>query len=121
MLIFDGDCGFCTTSAHWIERRLSDDVEVVAWQFVDDLAALDLTAEEANERVWWITPDGNKRGGHLAIGDALASAGGFWGFLGRLSLLPPFVWLGGPVYRLIARNRHRMPGGTPACRIDQRP
>ena len=32
MLVFDGDCGFCTSSARWIEARLPDDVAVVAWQ-----------------------------------------------------------------------------------------
>jgi len=25
--------------------------------------------------------------------------------------------LAGVVYRIIARNRHRLPGGTPACRL----
>jgi predicted DCC family thiol-disulfide oxidoreductase YuxK len=118
MLIFDGDCGFCTSSARWIERRLPDDVEVVAWQFVDDLGALGLTEEQANAKVWWVTPDGGRTGGHIAIADSLRAAGGFWGVVGRLMLLPPFVWLGGPIYALVSRYRHRMPGGTPACRID---
>ncbi|NDH76279.1 MAG: DUF393 domain-containing protein, partial [Actinobacteria bacterium] len=35
LLIFDGDCGFCTTSAGWIERRLPDDVRVAPWQILD--------------------------------------------------------------------------------------
>lgn len=118
MLIFDGDCGFCTTSAHWIQRRLPDDVEVVAWQFVDDLDALGLTVDEADAKVWWITPDGRRHGGHLAIGHALRSAGGFWGLIGTMLVTPPASWLAAPVYALVARYRHRMPGGTPACRID---
>ncbi len=118
MLIFDGDCGFCTSSARWVERRLPDDVEVVAWQFVDDLGALGLTAEQANAKAWWITPEGDLRGGHLAIGESLRAAGGLWGVAGRIMLVPPFRWLARPVYALVSRNRHRMPGGTPACRID---
>ena len=118
MLIFDGDCGFCTTSADWIERRLPADAPVVPWQVLDDLDTLGLTADQLNEQAWWVTADGELRGGHLAIGEALVAAGGPWGLVGRLTLIPPFVWLGSPVYRLIARHRHRLPGGTPACRID---
>ena len=118
MLIFDGDCSFCTSSARWIERRLPEDAEVVAWQFVDDLDALGLTAEEANAKVWWIDPDGRRWGGHLGIGRAFRTAGGFWGVVGLALCTPPLAWVAAPVYRLVARYRHRMPGGTPACRID---
>jgi predicted DCC family thiol-disulfide oxidoreductase YuxK len=118
VLIFDGDCSFCTSTAHWIEKRLPDDVEVVAWQFVDDLGALGLTPEMGSAKAWWITPDGRRRGGHLAVGEALRAAGGFWGLVGRIMLVPPVSWIARPVYWVIAKNRHRMPGGTPACRID---
>lgn len=118
VLIYDGDCGFCTTSAQWIGRRLPDDVEVIAWQFVDGIDALGLTLDEVNAKAWWITPAGDKRGGHLAVGEALKAAGGFWGVAGRLLLAPPIRWIAKPVYALVARYRHRMPGGTAACRID---
>lgn len=118
MLVFDGDCGFCTSSARWIERRLPDHVEVVAWQFLDDLGALGLTRADVDTKAWWIDESGRRHGGNLAIGEALVAAGGIWGLLGRLSLLPPFRWIGAVVYRLVARYRHRMPGGTAACRID---
>jgi predicted DCC family thiol-disulfide oxidoreductase YuxK len=120
MLIFDGDCGFCTSSARWIEKRLPTGVEVIAWQFIDDLDALGLTVAEVSEKAWWIDGEGLRHGGHLAIGEALAAAGGVWGVVGRGMLLPPFRWLAAPVYRLISRYRHRMPGGTPACRLDTR-
>jgi predicted DCC family thiol-disulfide oxidoreductase YuxK len=121
VLIYDGDCGFCTTSAQWIGRRLPDDVTVVAWQFVDDLDALDLTVDDVNTKAWWITPTGEKRGGHLAVGESLKTAGGLWGVFGRIMLVPPVRWLARPVYALVARYRHRMPGGTAACRIDTGP
>lgn len=120
MLVYDGDCGFCTTSARWIERRLPADAPVVAWQSLDDLAALDLTVDDVTAAAWWID-DGERAGGHLAIGAALRASRFPWSLLGRLILAPPFRWLGGPVYRWIARNRYRLPGSTDACRIDQRP
>lgn len=119
MLIFDGDCGFCTTTANWIEKRLPSSTEVVAWQFVDDLDALGLSLEQVNAKAWWIDSEGSRHGGHLAIAEALIAAGGVWRFLGRVSLVPPIRWVGALVYRVISRYRHRMPGGTPACRIDK--
>ena len=35
--------------------------------------------------------------------------------LGAALLLPGVNALAGVVYRWVARNRHRFPGGTPAC------
>lgn len=119
-LIFDGDCGFCTTTANWIGRRLPAGAEVVPWQFRDDLDQLGLTVDDVNEKVWWIDDGGALHGGHHAIGQALISAGGVWRLLGHISLIPPISWVGALVYRVISANRHRMPGGTPACRIDSR-
>ena len=28
---------------------------------------------------------------------------------------PPFAWVASAAYKWIAKNRHRLPGGTPAC------
>jgi hypothetical protein len=44
-----------------------------------------------------------------------------WPFrpVGALILLPPISWLAAGVYRLIANNRYRLPGGTPACAVPQ--
>jgi predicted DCC family thiol-disulfide oxidoreductase YuxK len=57
-------------------------------------------------------------GGAAAIGRFLVAAGGAWRPLGRLILLPGIRAVAGVVYRLVAANRHRLPGGTPACRVD---
>lgn len=121
MLVYDGDCGFCTSSARWIERRLPAEVEVVPWQHVDDLSALGLTVDDVTTAAWWVEPGREPQGGHLAIGASLRAAGGAWGLVGWAICCPPLAWIGGPVYRLVARYRYRLPGATPACRIDQRP
>ncbi|MGY6501367.1 MAG: thiol-disulfide oxidoreductase DCC family protein [Acidimicrobiales bacterium] len=118
MLIFDGDCGFCTTSAMWIQRRLPDDVPVVSWQSIDDLGALGLTLDDVTAKAWWIPASGQPRGGHLAVGDALRAARWPWRALGYVVLTPPFRWLAVPAYALVARYRYRLPGATDACRID---
>jgi predicted DCC family thiol-disulfide oxidoreductase YuxK len=38
-----------------------------------------------------------------------------WRIAGRILLLPGISWMAAHTYRLIATNRHRLPGGTPAC------
>ncbi|PXX54790.1 hypothetical protein DFR70_12384 [Nocardia tenerifensis] len=32
-------------------------------------------------------------------------------------LIPPINWLTAALYHLVAVNRHRLPGGTPACTL----
>jgi predicted DCC family thiol-disulfide oxidoreductase YuxK len=120
LLVFDGDCGFCTRSARWIEVRLPDDVDVVPWQSIDDLGSLGLTARGVTEEAWWVDRRG-AAGGHRAVGRALQAAGRWWRPLGWVVRNPPGSWLAGPAYRLLATNRHRLPGSTEACRIDAGP
>jgi predicted DCC family thiol-disulfide oxidoreductase YuxK len=47
----------------------------------------------------------------------LVSAGGLPGLLGRLIRLPVMRTVAAAAYHLVANNRHRLPGGTPACRL----
>ena len=114
MLIYDGACGFCTRSARWVEHRLDDRREVVAFQRIDDLAALGLTLADVQSAAYWITPRGRARRGHLAIAGALRAIGGVWWPVGALMEVPPFRWLAGVGYRWVANNRHRF-GGPPGC------
>jgi predicted DCC family thiol-disulfide oxidoreductase YuxK len=113
VLVFDGDCGFCTSSARALER-IGPGAEVVAWQLTD-LADLGLTEPQAAEAVQWVEADGTVRRGHEAIAAALLGAGGPWRLAGRALLLPGLSPLAARVYRIVAANRHRLPGGTPAC------
>jgi predicted DCC family thiol-disulfide oxidoreductase YuxK len=117
VLVFDGDCAFCTTCVQLVEKRIHPDAEIVAWQFAD-LAALGVTEEQAADAVQWVRADGSVRSGHEAIAAMLSSAGALWRLAGRVLLLPGISWAAARAYRLIAANRHRLPGGTPAC---QRP
>lgn len=113
VLVYDGDCAFCTTSAR-ILKRIGPDAEIVAWQLTD-LDALGITEAEAAEAVQWVRVDGTACSGHEAIAAALGSAGGVARIAGRAIVLPGVAWIAARVYRLVADNRHRLPGGTPAC------
>jgi predicted DCC family thiol-disulfide oxidoreductase YuxK len=113
VLVYDGDCGFCTTCARFLER-IGPDAEIVAWQLTD-LAALGITEERAADAVQWVAVDGTIRSGHEAIAAVLCSAGRVWRLAGGTLRLPGVSWLAARAYRLIAANRYRLPGGTPAC------
>ncbi|WP_367048652.1 DUF393 domain-containing protein [Streptomyces sp. Je 1-332] len=119
VLVFDGDCGFCTTSVRFAERRVRPRCDVVPWQFAD-LDKLGVARERAQYEVLWVTPAGTVYGGAQAVAKALLSAGRGWSLLGASLMLPPMRWAAHGVYRLVAANRHRMPGGAAACAVPGR-
>jgi predicted DCC family thiol-disulfide oxidoreductase YuxK len=118
VLLFDGDCAFCTSCARVIER-IGPDAEIVAWQLTD-LAELGVTEEQAAAAVQWVGVDGRARSGHEAIAATLITAGTIWATAGRALLLPGISSVAAQVYGLVANNRHRLPGGTPACDVRAR-
>ena len=119
-IIYDGDCAFCTSSAEWLARRLhrpnGPNPRLVPWQFTD-LAALATTAERTQREALWVSSDGTIYGGAAAFAEWLKFRGGAYGIAGRVMNLPVIRSLAAAVYRLIAKNRHRMPGGSPACAL----
>ncbi|MCZ2804230.1 DUF393 domain-containing protein [Modestobacter sp. VKM Ac-2983] len=118
-LVFDGDCAFCTRCADVARRLLPADVQVVPWQFVD-LAEIGVSAERAQTEVLWVGRDGAVTGGAPAVARALRAAGRPWWLLGAVLAAPPIRWVAPFGYRLVAANRHRLPGGTAACRLPPR-
>lgn len=115
VLVYDGDCGFCTTCVHLLER-IGPDAGIVAWQLTD-LAELGITEGQAADAVQLVQIDGTVRSGHEAIAAVLGTAGRIWRIAGRALLLPGVSWIAARAYRLIADNRYRLPGGTPACAV----
>jgi predicted DCC family thiol-disulfide oxidoreductase YuxK len=90
----------------------------VPWQFLtaEELEAHGLTQNAVSSAVWWIDASGRPARGHVAVGRALAAGTGWSAIAGRILLAPPFRWIAAALYPLVARWRHRLPGGTPACR-----
>ena len=118
-LIYDGNCGFCTTSADWVSRRWTGDAApaAVSSQELSEARAaeLKLTADDLARSAWWA--DGTRvEGGSRAVARALMATHGPWAVVGRILLVPPMSWVATLGYRSVARHRHRLPGGTPACR-----
>jgi predicted DCC family thiol-disulfide oxidoreductase YuxK len=116
--VYDGDCAFCTACARFVERRVPTPSRVVPWQFAD-LAALGLTADQCERAVQWVDgPPPAAAAGPEAIARLLRSSPSHWRVAGWMLDLPPVRALAWPVYRWVARNRHRMPGGTAACELN---
>jgi predicted DCC family thiol-disulfide oxidoreductase YuxK len=117
-LIFDGECGFCTTSAGWMQR-IAPGLVTVPWQRAD-LDALGVTQEAAAAEVQYVDDSGRVSGGAAAIARLLVDRGGVLGPLGRLMLLPGVRVVAAWVYKVVSDNRSRLPGGTPACGVAAR-
>lgn len=115
-LVFDGDCAFCTRCADVARRLLPAGVQVVPWQSVD-LTAAGVSAARAQTEVLWLDRDGAVAGGAPAVAQALRAAGLPWSVPGVVLSVPPVRWFAPVAYRLVAANRHRLPGGTAACRV----
>ena len=115
VLVFDGDCGFCTWSAARIERWASGSLDVVPWQRTD-LTRLGLAEAQCSAAVQYVDGDGASSGG-AAIARALQRCRQPWRTFGRVLAQP---WLAPVVergYVVVAANRHRLPGATPACAL----
>jgi predicted DCC family thiol-disulfide oxidoreductase YuxK len=108
VLLFDGECGFCTRVVEQAADRLSADVDYVPFQAAP-LATYGVSAAEARHSVQWVSPQGRIGHGAEAAARLLVASGGAWALLGRLLLAPPFSFLAAAAYWVIARNRSHIP------------
>jgi predicted DCC family thiol-disulfide oxidoreductase YuxK len=117
VLVFDGDCGFCSSSIRFIQRRIPTRAAMVPWQRAP-LDSYGVTREQARDAVLWVAPGGRVAAGPEAVAALLRDAGGGWRALGVVLDLRPVRALAWPAYRWISRHRHQLPGGTPACALN---
>jgi predicted DCC family thiol-disulfide oxidoreductase YuxK len=116
-LIFDGDCGFCTTTANFIVRKSKTPIVAHPWQRIDTLD-YGILQQQAQDRVYMYV-DGHAYGGHEAFAAVLRlQKNWFMSALAFLIVVPPVCWLSRIAYRLVAKFRHKLPGGTPACKLE---
>ena len=117
VLIYDGDCGFCTRCVRLAER-LPTQVHVLPWQQAD-LAALGTTQARAQREVILVTASGQVYGGAAAVAELLRTCQGLWRIPGSLMTLPVVRTLAARTYRWVAAHRYQLPGSTPACRLPE--
>ena len=101
----------------FIERRIRRHPRIQPWQR-SDLADLGLTQEQCETAVQLI--EGNRlTSAHVAVARVLIYGRRGWAVLGYLLLVPGIKQIAGVVYRWVAKNRDRMPGGTTECALPQ--
>ena len=105
MLVYDGDCGFCTRCARWVETRARD-VEVMPWQALD-LRAVGLSGQQVRNAAYWLD-DGTTDHAEGAIARSLMACGRGYAVIGRALLLPGVRRVAGLGYRFVARHRGRL-------------
>lgn len=116
LLVFDGDCAFCSTWVIRLEQALPRFPPTIPYQWAD-LDALGLTLDDVRHFAWYLTPT-RQYGGHLAFSALLRSQPSIGlRFAGWILGTPPFSWVAALGYRFVARYRHLLPGGTPACAL----
>ena len=115
VLIYDGDCAFCNRSLEFGLRHLRWFPNSVAFQEIQ-ADIFGLTLAEVEESIWLISGTQKLAGHRAAAWILLAQKNPLHQALGRL------IKAGGPLsaaaYRWVARNRHRLPGGTAACEVE---
>ena len=122
LLVIDGDCGFCQTSAKYVAQKFPGDWVVVASQTLE-LEPLKLSQSDVERASWWVeSHHGEMRtySGAQAFGALLLNHGGVSAAIGALAFIPPFSWVAHGLYILIAKNRGRLPGATDACQLPPR-
>jgi predicted DCC family thiol-disulfide oxidoreductase YuxK len=114
VIIYDGDCAFCTL---WV-NRLREWLPVFPRTQTSQSISADeyaLSDDDLARYAWYITKT-HHYAGHLAASALLRAQPSVWlRFLGFVLRTPPFSWVAAGVYAAVAKTRHRLPGGTPAC------
>ena len=116
LLVYDGECGFCSSCVRWITARWPHGAEVQPWQQLGAtrLAEIGLTIPDTEAAAWWVGTDGSRYRGHLAIAQALMWSDGWRRLAGRLLSMRVMYVPGAVGYWFIARYRHLLPGHA-AC------
>jgi len=102
-----------------VERRLRPPAAVQPWQRLD-LAAYGLTDVECIEALQYVDAAGRVYAAELAVAQLLKASRPWARPAGIVIALPGVRILAGVIYRWVARNRSRLPGGTPACAVPPR-
>ena len=108
LFVFDGDCGFCRKWARWLQGRTDPDATFVPFQQLD-LGPLGLVARDVESASYWVDEQGRTFRGNRSIARALRRGPGGWRMLGWIADLPLIRHALTPIYRLVVRNRHRLP------------
>jgi predicted DCC family thiol-disulfide oxidoreductase YuxK len=104
VLVYDGDCGFCTYWARRWQQKAKDSFAIVPLQDEEGRPG-GLNTAELEEAVHLVEPDGTIRRGADAVFEVMASLRlyrvGRWAY----QKIPPFRWVSDWLYRWVANHR----------------
>jgi len=114
LLVYDGDCAFCTLWVQRLQRWLPRFPPTTTSQALP-LDTYALSQEDVDKFAWYLTPT-HHYAGHLAASALLRVQPRFTlRLLGWILAIPPMSWVAAGVYSLVARYRGLLPGGTATC------
>lgn len=119
VLLYDPDCGFCTRTGQWA-RRIGIRADVVAIG-APGTESLGVDLVRAEREIPYVHTDGRISYGAAAVLGALARCPFPLSLLSGLASPRLFRPVLNRLYGLVAANRHRLPGGTPACSLEDAP
>lgn len=101
-----------------MKSRIAPPIDFATYQSVD-LGALGVTLATCLEGPVLVRADGSHVVGVGAMAGMLRTARNPYPFFGRVMMAPVVSLLLNRVQSVFYRNRHRLPGGTEACRLPQ--
>ena len=123
VLLYDGHCAFCVREANRVARWVGGRVRLESFREPGVMVRYGLTAEQCEQGLQLIGPDGRISSGLEGIARAFRLSP-LLAPLGRLYYVPGLRQLGDAAYRLVARNRFRLGGRVctdETCRLHQQP
>jgi predicted DCC family thiol-disulfide oxidoreductase YuxK len=121
ILVYDGDCGFCTRSVQFVLTH--DTKGIVRFAARDGIAGRAVRERHAHlktvESLLWVETVDGREVVSIYSDAVLATAtylGGVYAVLGGLGRLAP-RFLRDPAYNAVARVRKRLMRGAPACHL----
>lgn len=116
IMLYDGNCRFCTRQAELVAGYNDDGmIEVVDMNTPEARARFpQVTPEAAQRELHLVGPDGALYRGAEAVRETLLRLPNLRG-LGELMRLPGALTVARPVYAWVARNRYLLGGRTETC------
>ncbi len=115
-LIFDGDCGFCTACVTWGVRNLSAFPNPLPFQSLDP-ADYGLSVADVRKAVWLISGSTVLSGARAVAWILKGQRNLIWRLFGRFIDWCPIRPFAALAYRIVALNRHRLPGASTQCKM----
>lgn len=122
LLVFDGDCAFCTSSVNFLRDQLERFPKAVPYQHID-FESFGLEHHDVEHAAWLIDTREPMRmwaGADVAAALLAGQRSLPLAWSGRMLSLPGVRSIAALSYRWVANNRHRLPGGSPACALPPR-